>query len=177
MSQSNMAGVHYVPFGPGASTVLHFGSIWVSIWVSFRFGTGFVPFEVMPERSWESFSFVMMPWFLYNNRVRAQVHVSAAALCIKTCMLPYSPKTRRTDFVASSWSPCVSMILHDSYIIYTQYILNIFKLYIFVILWLGCSPRGRVGIAESCSALQLAESWRSWEDLEEPCRHILISQA
>ena len=31
-----------------------------------------------------------------------------------------------------------------------------------MILWLGSSPRGRVSTAEFCSALQLAESWRSW---------------
>ena len=125
---------------PQCYTLDPFGIHLESIWVSFRFGTGFVPFEVMPERSWESFSFLIFcndALVLYNNRVRAQVHVSAAALCIKTCMLPYSPKTRRTDFVVSSWSSCVSMILHDSYIIlyiyiythilrYTQYILNIF---------------------------------------------------
>ena len=52
-----------------------------------------------------------IPWFLHgDNRVRAQVHVSAAALCIKTCMLPYSPKTRRgTDLVLVS--SCVFIIL------------------------------------------------------------------
>ena len=98
----------------------------VTLWIHLKFGYPFgYPSDSVLDlshsrwclrRSWESFSFVMMPWFLYNNRVRAQVHVSAAAHCIKTCMLPYSPKTRRTDFVVSSWSSCVSMILHDSFI-------------------------------------------------------------